>query len=64
MQAYTLFSHLGGIDDFYVQEAENATASMFNRVRRSKAMKYGAYGLALSVGVAMAIWKASSKKAA
>ena len=53
MKAYDLFMEISGIDDAFLSEAE-----MYNiaQAKREKVVKYGAWGLAVSLGVAAIAW--------
>ena len=55
-----LLNCIGDIDEIFLEEAETADISQIRRAKRRRAAKYGALGLAISVGVAgaaMAFWK-------
>ena len=55
---------IGNIDDMFLEEAETAGVIKLNRKSRKHIAKYGAAGLAVSFGVAVAYWVYKSKKAA
>jgi len=54
MSLERLIDCIGEIEDFFVTEAETADVTAAKIVRRKKIVKYGAAGLAVSVGVAVA----------
>jgi len=63
-----LLDYIGGIDDFFLAEAEAADAEVMKAQRRKKVVKYsvaGVAGLAVSVGIAaVAYWKFGAGKTA
>jgi len=59
-----LLDYIGGIDDFFLDEAEAADAETMKAQRRKKVVKYSVAGLAVSVGIAaVAYWKFGAGKA-
>ena len=58
--AERLMDCIGGIDDFFLSEAETADVITEKATRRKRIVKYsvaGVAGLAVSVGLAVAYWK-------
>ena len=59
-----LFDSIGGIEDFFITEAETADVAHAKSVKRKRIAKYSAAGLAVSLGVAVAYWAFRPKKIA
>jgi hypothetical protein len=55
--AEKLLDCIGGIDDFYLAEAETADIAITKAAKRKRLVKYSFAGLAVSVGLAVAYWK-------
>lgn len=51
-----LLDSIGEIDDFFLEEAEAADFVVTKARTNRKIVRYGAAGLAVSVGMAMAYW--------
>ena len=65
--AERLLDCIGGIDDFFLAEAETTDIAEMKARKRKKAVKYGVAGvagLAVSVGIAVAYWKLGAKRIA
>ena len=62
-----LFDCIGGIEDYFLAEAESTSVTYVRTVRRSRNLKYGAYGaagIAVLGGAAAAVWKLRANRIA
>jgi len=62
-----LFDSIGGIEDFFLEEAETADISCMKAARRKRIAKYSAYGaagVAVSAGAVAVFWRLRSNRMA
>ena len=55
---------IGEIDDFFLEEAELTNIVFLRNAKRKRIAKYSAAGIAVSVGMAAALWLFKNKKTA
>lgn len=53
---------IGDMDEMFLEETEALSLSCFRRIKRERMMRYGAAGLAVSVGMAVAYLVIKQKK--